>query len=142
MHALMAIIHETVRYEPGETQVGTSAEEALERGKGVCQDHAHILISAARTLGLPARYVSGYLMMEDHPQQTASHAWADVHIAGLGWVGFDPANKVCPDDRYVRIASDYVTAMLRRFRTGDGTGTETLKVAVTVEQQGQSQAQN
>lgn len=143
MHALMAIIHETVRYEPGETQVGTSAEEALERGKGVCQDHAHILISAARTLGLPARYVSGYLLMEDHPQQTASHAWADVHIAGLGWVGFDPANKVCPDDRYVRIASGLcyrdaspVSGLVH------GTGTETLKVAVTVEQQGQSQAQN
>ncbi|WP_085032181.1 transglutaminase family protein [Ensifer aridi] len=143
MHSLMAIIHETVKYEPGETQVQTTAEEALERAKGVCQDHAHILISAARALGLPARYVSGYLMTEDHPEQTASHAWADVHIPSLGWVGFDPANKICPDDRYVRIAHGLcyrdaapVSGLVH------GVASETLKVAVTVERQGQQQAQS
>lgn len=143
MHALMDAIHESVGYEPGETHAGTTAEEALERGKGVCQDHAHILISAARTLGLPARYVSGYLMVEGHPEQTASHAWADVHLAGLGWVGFDPANKICPDDRYVRIASGLcyrdaapVSGLVH------GVASETLKVAVTVERQGQMQTQD
>ncbi|MDX0439843.1 transglutaminase family protein [Sinorhizobium medicae] len=143
MHSLMALVHAAVRYEPGETQVGTTAEEALERGKGVCQDHAHVLISAARTLGLPARYVSGYLMMEDRTEQTASHAWADIHIAGLGWVGFDAANKVCPDDRYVRIASGLcyrdaapVSGLVHGF------GAETLKVALTVEKQAQRQVQS
>ncbi|WOS61784.1 transglutaminase family protein [Sinorhizobium fredii] len=143
MHALMGVIHDSVAYEPGETQAGTTAEEALERGKGVCQDHAHILVSAARTLGLPARYVSGYLMVEGHPEQTASHAWADVHLPGLGWVGFDPANKICPDDRYVRVASGLcyrdaapVSGLVH------GVASETLKVAVTVERQGQSRSQS
>ncbi|WP_018236521.1 transglutaminase family protein [Ensifer sp. BR816] len=142
MHALMEIIHESIEYKPGETHAETTAEEALERGKGVCQDHAHILVSAARTLGLPARYVSGYLLTEGHPEQTASHAWADVHIAGLGWVGFDPANKICPDGRYVRVASGLcyrdaapVSGLVH------GVASETLKVAVTVERQGQSQSQ-
>ncbi|MCA1490767.1 transglutaminase family protein [Ensifer sp. NBAIM29] len=143
MHALMAIIHESVEYRPGETHVETSAEEALERGKGVCQDHAHILISAARILGLPTRYVSGYLMVDGHPEQTASHAWADVHLTGLGWVGFDAANKICPDDRYVRVASGLcypdaapVSGLVH------GAVNETLKVAVTVERQGQTQSQS
>lgn len=142
MHALMAMIHETVEYKSGETLTDTSAEEALARGKGVCQDHAHILIAAARTLGHPARYVSGYLMVEGDPKQTASHAWADIHIPGLGWVGFDPANKICPDDRYVRIASGLcyrdaapVSGLVH------GVASETLKVAVTVERQGQTQSQ-
>lgn len=143
MHALMATIHEAVEYKAGETHTRTTAEEALERGKGVCQDHAHILIAAARTLGLPARYVSGYLLVEGYPEQTASHAWADVHIAGLGWVGFDPANKICPDDRYVRLASGLcyhdaapVSGLVH------GVASETLNVAVTVEQQQQAQSQS
>ncbi|MDK1490017.1 transglutaminase family protein [Sinorhizobium sp. 7-81] len=143
VHSLMAIIHETVEYKAGDTRTETTAEEALERGKGVCQDHAHILISATRSLGLPARYLSGYLMMEGHPEQTASHAWAEVHLAGLGWVGFDAANKVCPDDRYVRIASGLcyrdaapISGLVH------GAASETLKVAVTVEKQGQTQSQS
>ncbi|ASY63929.1 protein containing transglutaminase-like domain, putative cysteine protease [Sinorhizobium sojae CCBAU 05684] len=143
MHALMAMVHESVEYGTGETHVETRAEEALERGKGVCQDHAQILISAARTLGLPARYVSGYLMVEGHPEQTASHAWADVHLAGLGWVGFDAANKICPDDRYVRVASGLcyrdAAPVSGLFH---GAARETLKVAVTVERQQQAQSQS
>ncbi len=143
MHALMAMIHESVEYGTGETHVETSAEEALERGRGVCQDHTHVLISAARTLGLPARYVSGYLMVEGHPEQTASHAWADVHLAGLGWVGFDAANKICPDDRYVRVASGLcyrdAAPVSGLFH---GAARETLKVAVTVQRQGQTQSQS
>ncbi|WEX76603.1 transglutaminase family protein [Sinorhizobium numidicum] len=143
MHSLMAIIHQAVEYKPGETQAETPAEEALERGKGVCQDHAHILISAARTLGLPARYLSGYLMMEGHPEQTASHAWAEVHLSGLGWVGFDAANKICPDDRYVRVASGLCYRDAAPIAgLVHGIASETLKVAVTVERQGQTQSQS
>lgn len=141
MHALMGTIHKTVEYKPGETHAETAAEDALESGSGVCQDHAHILIAAARSLDLPARYISGYLMMEGQPDQTASHAWAEVHLTGLGWVGFDAANKICPDDRYVRIASGlcyHDAAPISGLIHGEAK--ETLKVSVTVEQQ-QSQSQ-
>lgn len=142
MHALMAMIHEAVEYKAGETHAETAAEDALEAGKGVCQDHAHIMISAARTLDMPARYISGYLMMEGQTEQTASHAWAEVHLPGLGWVGFDAANKICPDDRYVRIASGLCyrdAAPISGLIHGEAN--ETLKVSVTVEQQAQSQSQ-
>ncbi len=90
---------------PGTTSVATNAESALEAGRGVCQDHSHIFLSAARLLKIPARYVSGYLLMEGIDEQTASHAWTEAHIDGLGWVGFDAANNVCPNDRYVRLAT-------------------------------------
>ncbi|OJF95548.1 transglutaminase family protein [Pararhizobium antarcticum] len=143
MHMLMSTIAETVEYRQGETGTETTAEQALLQGSGVCQDHTHIMVAAARTLGLPGRYVSGYLMMEDQPEQTASHAWAEIHLAGLGWVGFDAANKMCPDDRYVRIACglDYrdaapISGLIH------GAASEALKVTVTVEQQEQSQSQS
>lgn len=105
MHGLMNAVHAAVAYMPGTTSVSTDAEAALLAGKGVCQDHTHIFLAAARSIGVPARYVSGYLMMEGVEAQTASHAWAEAHIDGLGWVGFDAANNVCPNDRYVRIAT-------------------------------------
>ncbi len=72
MHALMAAIHTSVAYVPGSTTTETTAEQALEAKRGVCQDHAHIFIAAARMLKLPARYVSGYLMMEGLNEQTAT----------------------------------------------------------------------
>jgi transglutaminase-like putative cysteine protease len=103
-------------YVPGATQTKTLAEDALASGKGVCQDHAQAFVAAARVMGYPARYVSGYLMMEETPDQAASHAWAEAHVDGLGWVGFDPANDISPDDRYVHIAYGLDYRMRRRFR--------------------------
>jgi transglutaminase-like putative cysteine protease len=149
MHALMDTIHETVAYTPGATTAETTAEDALAAKTGVCQDHAHIFISSARFSGIPARYVSGYLLMEGAAEQVATHAWAEAHIPGLGWVGFDPANKVCPDDRYVRIASGLCyrdCAPVSGMRIGPAG--ENLKVSLTVapsqtqSQQGQSQTQS
>ncbi|MEJ5083324.1 MULTISPECIES: transglutaminase family protein [unclassified Ochrobactrum] len=105
LHDLMGKVHTAVEYVPGTTSVATNAESALEAGKGVCQDHSQIFLSAARLLKIPARYVSGYLLMEGTDEQTASHAWAEAHVDGLGWVGFDAANNVCPNDRYVRLAT-------------------------------------
>lgn len=143
MHALMGAIHETVAYVPGSTTTETTAEQALEAKQGVCQDHAHILIAAARSLNLPARYVSGYLMMEGLNAQTATHAWAEVHLSGLGWVGFDAANDLCPDDRYVRLATGlcYIDAApISGMRIG--LAGEDLEVSVNVEPQGQSQSQS
>ena len=104
LHDLSARILEAAPYETGGTHSGTTAEAALEGGRGVCQDHAQIFAAAARQSDIPARYVSGYLMMNDRIDQEATHAWAEAHIEGLGWVGFDVSNGVSPDERYVRIA--------------------------------------
>jgi len=104
LHALSRMIIEMVEYKTGATDVNTTAAEALTLGAGVCQDHAHIFLSAARQMGIPARYVSGYLMMNDRLQQEASHAWAETYIEDLGWVGFDVSNGISPDERYVKIA--------------------------------------
>lgn len=123
MHQLCSIIADSVRYETGSTHIHTTAEDAVRLGSGVCQDHAHVLISAARMLGYPARYVSGYLMMNDRIEQEASHAWAEVHFDGLGWVGFDVSNGISPDERYVRVACglDYrEAAPIRGFHLGGG----------------------
>ena len=135
LHRLSALILERVEYRIGTTRVDTSAEEALGQGKGVCQDHAHIFIGAARALDIPARYVSGYLMMDDRIEQEATHGWAEAHVEGLGWVGFDISNGISPDQRYVRVATgrDYRDAAPI---TGISFGSTTLalEVAVAVEQ--------
>ena len=104
-HALSAAILDKVGYEGGNTHAGSTAEEAISGGTGVCQDHAHIFCSAARLMGLPARYVSGYLMMNDRVEQDASHGWAEAYFEGLGWVGFDISNGYSPDERYIRVAT-------------------------------------
>ena len=104
-HALSALIVQQVPYTTGVTDAGTSAEEAMQAGCGVCQDHAHIFITAARLLGHPARYVSGYLLMNDRVEQDATHAWAEVYLEGIGWIGFDVSNGYSPDDRYIRVAT-------------------------------------
>lgn len=135
LHRLMNTIEERVVYTIGATHAGTTAEEALEQGSGVCQDHAHIFVAAARLLGFPARYVSGYLMMNDTVDQAASHAWAEAHVPGLGWVAFDASNGISPDERYVRMAvgRDYRDAMpVSGIRLGPAE--EQLAVAITVEQ--------
>ncbi|NKX43940.1 transglutaminase family protein [Roseicyclus persicicus] len=136
LHALSARILAAVPYEIGLTQATTSAEEALEHGGGVCQDHAHIFIAAARAMGYPARYVSGYLMMEDRVHQDASHAWAEVHVEPLGWVGFDVSNGISPDARYVRVATglDYrEAAPVSGLRFGHGG--EAMSIDIQVQQQ-------
>lgn len=105
LHALSGAIGAQVEYIGGATDVSTTAEQALAAGKGVCQDHAHILISAGRLIDVPMRYVGGYLRMDDRVEQDAGHGWAEAHIPGLGWVGFDVSNAVCPDERYIRVAT-------------------------------------
>ena len=140
LHQLSGLVIANIAYVPGETAAHTSAEEAAALGMGVCQDHAHVFIGAARALGVPARYVSGYLMMDDRIEQEASHAWAEAHVEGLGWVGFDVSNGISPDERYVRVATgrDYreaapVTGM------SWGAGETRLAVKLAVEQQSQEQ---
>ena len=137
MHALMAGISDTVAYESGVTSVDTDAAHALAARKGVCQDHAHLFIACAHALGVPARYVSGYLLAgQNNDSHLASHAWAEAHVGGLGWVSFDPTNRQSATDAYVRlaIANDYLGASpIRGVR--EGGGTESLNVRVHVAEQ-------
>lgn len=136
MHALSERIRDAVAWATGHTDPDSSAEHALETGRGVCQDHAHVFCAAARMMGTPARYVSGHLLMEDRTVQEAGHAWAEAHIPNLGWVGFDISNAISPDARYVRFACgpDYAScAPVRGLRFGDGSA-ESLAVDVEVAQ--------
>ena len=135
LHALSERILEAVPYRVGATGADTSAEAAIEGGSGVCQDHTHIFCAAARTLGFPARYVSGYLMMEDRVHQDASHAWAEAHVKGIGWVGFDVSNGISPAPRYVRVATglDYGEAAPIAGLHYGATG-EALSVDIQVQQ--------
>ncbi len=136
LHALSSRILEQVEYKVGQTDVETTAEESWVRCAGVCQDHAHIFIGAARAMDIPARYVSGYLMMDDRIDQDATHAWAEAHVDGLGWVGFDVSNGISPDPRYVRVATgrDYRDAA-PITGISFGSASQALHVEVAVEQQ-------
>ncbi|NIZ14623.1 transglutaminase family protein [Phaeobacter sp. HF9A] len=136
LHALSERIRNEIAYEIGASDAGWSAEDAIEAGRGVCQDHAHVFIACARKLGIPARYVSGYLMLDMQTAQDAMHAWAEAHVEGLGWVGFDISNGISPDTRYVRVATglDYSDAA-PVSGTRIGGGDERLEVQIDVAQQ-------
>jgi transglutaminase-like putative cysteine protease len=140
MHNLMHAVRDAIDYEIGATNAHTTAAEALQDGKGVCQDHAHVFIAAARALGIPARYVSGYFLTGDDEPADANHAWADVWLEGLGWVGFDPANRICPTDRYVRLATGLDATYAAPIRgSRRGVAHEELDVIVEVQQQSSQQ---
>ena len=113
LEALLALtqsIHRDFEFEPGATTVSTSVDEVLEQRRGVCQDFAHLMLAGLRSLGLPARYVSGYLLTEPPPGQPrlmgvdATHAWVAAYAPGCGWVEFDPTNNQLADQRYITLA--------------------------------------
>jgi transglutaminase-like putative cysteine protease len=133
-HALAFSVAGAIDYKPGVTDAHTTAAEALAAGAGVCQDHAHALIACARAAGLPARYVSGYLFADaEGVAHEAAHAWAEIYLTGYGWIGFDPANRCCPDTRYIRLGSGLDAAEAAPIRgIARGAGTESLEVAVSV----------
>ena len=133
-HALARAIRDAITYSPGTTDATTTASEALSQGHGVCQDHAHALIGAAIAVDMPARYVVGYLnTMGEYVGAEASHAWAEIHVHGLGWVGFDAANGVSPDANYIRIGSGYDATDAALIRgIAQGMGAEALDVDVSV----------
>lgn len=135
LHMLSHAVRDRVAYRVGTTDAATAAEDAVARGEGVCQDHSHVFLAAARLMGFPARYVSGYLMLDDAIEQVATHAWTEAHVSGLGWVAFDVSNGISPDGRYVRLATgrDYRDAMpVSGIRLGQAQ--EQLEVHITVEQ--------
>ncbi len=141
---LMHRIHRDFAYRPQATDASTPAREALALRQGVCQDFAQVMIGCLRSLGLPARYVSGYLLTEPPPSQPrlvgadASHAWAAVYLPGAEgedghWAELDPTNDRAPGEDYVTLAvgRDYGDiAPLRGVIQGGGA--HTLRVAVTV----------
>jgi len=135
-HALSDAVIAAVDYRPGETHAETTAAEALAHGFGVCQDHAHLLIAAAISVDIPARYVAGYLFSEGGGAMAeASHAWAELHIPRLGWVGFDASNQTCPDERYIRLGSGFDATDAAPIRgISQGAGIERLDVDVSVQQ--------
>lgn len=107
---LAARIHDEFTYEPGTTTVATPVAEVLERRRGVCQDFTHLALGCLRSLGLPARYVSGYLHTRRGPAAArlvgadATHAWFAVYCPGYGWVDFDPTNDLMPDFEHITLA--------------------------------------
>jgi transglutaminase-like putative cysteine protease len=134
-HALMALVHEKIAYEVGTSDAHTTAAESFAAGRGVCQDHAQVMIGMARALRIPSRYVTGYLVTGVGASAAAAHAWAELLVPDLGWVGFDAANKQCPTEHYVRLACGLDAAAvtpIKGSRRG-GFGTEKLTVAVRAE---------
>jgi transglutaminase-like putative cysteine protease len=143
LHHMLERLHDDMTYDTDPTHTATSAAEAFALKRGVCQDLTHIFLAGVRSLGIPARYASGYFRREDDVhEQDAGHAWAEAFVPELGWVAFDPANGICATDAYVRVAVglDYLgAAPLRGTRYG-GAG-EVLSVKVRVAQAAQ-QTQN
>jgi transglutaminase-like putative cysteine protease len=130
-------LHDAIAYAPSSTRVDSPIDEALERREGVCQDFSHIMIALVRRLGIPCRYVSGYLhhRPKDHVRSTesATHAWIDVFLPHLGWVGFDPTNDLLAHESHVRTAlgRDYADVPPTRGVFRGRTANE-LRVAVQV----------
>ena len=146
MHALSAAVHEALVYRPGATDPATTAAQALALGAGVCQDKTHLFIAAARAAHIPARSVVGYLLDQEAPLHE-THAWAEVHLETLGWVGFDPTNQICPTESYVRLSSGLDADDAAPIRGSITAGTEhrmevSVDIAGVQSQQQQSQQQS
>jgi transglutaminase-like putative cysteine protease len=136
---LMHRIHADFEFEPGATTVSTSVDEVLYQRRGVCQDFAHLMLACLRGHGLPARYVSGYLLTDPPPGQPrlmgvdASHAWVAAYSPECGWVEFDPTNDQLADQRYITLAwgADFADVVpLRGVILGSGD--QDMDVSVSV----------
>lgn len=137
LHEINRRLYDFFDYSPRATRVDSPIDEALRTRQGVCQDFAHIMIALVRHVGIPCRYVSGYLYhgRDDHDRSTAdaTHAWVEAFLPALGWVGFDPTNALIARDRHIRTAlgRDYVDVPPTRGLFRGSTDSE-LYVAVQV----------
>ena len=137
--ALMHAIHRDFEFDPNATTVSTSVDEVLHQRAGVCQDFAHLMLACLRGHGLPARYVSGYLLTNPPPGRPrlmgvdASHAWVAAYSPARGWVEFDPTNDTLADERYITLAwgADFADVVPVRGVIIGG-GRQQLDVAVSV----------
>jgi transglutaminase-like putative cysteine protease len=137
-HRLLERIHDDFEIDPDLTATDTTAAQAFAAKRGLCRDLTHVFISAARSLGIPARYIGGYFHRADEPEpQHFGHGWAEAYVPAIGWIAFDPANGMCATDAHVRVAVglDYVGASpVRGSRYGGGS--ESLAVSILVTQAG------
>jgi transglutaminase-like putative cysteine protease len=107
LREIMAGMAKSFTYCPRTTKVDSPIDQALDERKGVCQDFSHIMIALVRPLGIPCRYISGYLFHRDDDQgsgEDATHAWVEALLPGLGWIGFDPTNNAIAGERHIRVA--------------------------------------
>jgi transglutaminase-like putative cysteine protease len=135
LHALLQGLHEQITDGSVPSEAAATAAEVFARKRGGAQDRTHVFIGAARSLGIPARYVAGYFCAGGEAAPQANHAWAEAFVADLGWVGFDPAKGACPTDAYVRVAiglDELGATFIRGKRYG--IGDETVKIAVRMDQ--------
>lgn len=132
LHTLNDRLFGDMQFDVSATTSTTTADQAFTKKAGVCQDFAHIIIAAARAIGCPARYVNGYFLRTDRDDQEAGHAWAEVFVNGLGWIGFDPAHGLCTTESHVRVAigSDSCDAAPVR---GTQLGGQDEQLAVSIE---------
>lgn len=137
---LSSRIHREFRFDPKATSVATPVEEVLKGRKGVCQDFAHLMLACLRSVGLPGRYVSGYLETVPPPGRArlvgadASHAWVSAWCPGLGWIDFDPTNDIEPGERHVTVAWGRDFSDVSPIRgVLVGSGEHVLQVSVDVE---------
>jgi transglutaminase-like putative cysteine protease len=133
-------IHGEFQFDPSATTISTPPTEILLRRRGVCQDFAHLQIACLRSLGLSARYVSGYLLTRPPPGKPklvgadASHAWVSVYFPGSGWIDFDPTNRQLANSSYVTLAwgRDYSdVSPIRGVFLGGGAHRMSISVDVT-----------
>ncbi len=136
LHTMLAGLNQEIVFDTDPTHTATTAAEAFALKRGVCQDLTHIFITAARHVGIPARYISGYFHRSDGlNDQEAGHAWAEAFVPALGWVGFDATNGICATDAHLRVAAglDYLTAAPVRGARSGGSG-ESLSVRIHIDQ--------
>ena len=137
VRSLNTVLYHSIRYTPQSTTVDSTIDEVLAQRKGVCQDISHLMIALCRRLGIPARYISGYLYHRrsdnDRSQTDATHAWVEVWLPTIGWVGFDPTNNMLTGERHITVATgrDYadVTPTRGIYR---GLANEELSVSVRI----------
>ncbi len=118
-------------YDRTVTNVYSAVDDVLKLRAGVCQDFAHLFVAVARDMGVPARYVSGYIHSRGERATTASHAWAEAWVGGRGWIGFDATHPIRTTPHHVRLAvgRDYTDAApTRGVYVGSATGTMSISV--------------
>jgi transglutaminase-like putative cysteine protease len=154
--ALMQLVYDNFEYVPGSTDVSTTLSQFVQQRRGVCQDYAHLMISSARSAGVPARYVSGYIYTSRSPLPLlgggrgeathgadATHAWVELYVPHASqWVGFDPTNNIVVSDRHIKVAAgrDYADVpptkgLLRPSRGSSLPSSTELVVAVSVSEE-------
>ncbi|MDG5472796.1 transglutaminase family protein [Jeotgalibacillus sp. ET6] len=132
---LMKYVHDMFEYDPVATNVETKASESIEGKKGVCQDYAHVMIGVLRARGIPARYISGYLYVGENSAlvgDSATHAWVEVMVPGIGWVGLDPTNNVEALENHIRVGAGRDYADVSPLQGVYRGGKHTLDVKVSV----------